>query len=98
MLRNVLKVSVLLLAAALFGSAAADRPNGDVYLHVQNDQLEQSAKDLGVGKKGRELHRTQESLHRSVRQTTGVTVPHNYIWFCVGDDQCIPVDPYTFNN
>jgi hypothetical protein len=98
MLRNLLKVSVLLVAATLIGAASADRHNDDVYLHVENEQLERAAKDLGVGRTGRELHRTQESLHRSVRKTTGVAVPHNYIWFCVGDSQCLPVDPYTADN
>jgi hypothetical protein len=96
-LRILLKVSVLLLAATLFGAALADSNDDDVYLYVENELLEEAATDLGVATTGRELYRTQESLHRSIRKTTGYSVPHNYVWLCVGS-QCLPVDPYTFDN
>jgi hypothetical protein len=96
MKHNLLKVAAFILAAALVGLAAADRPD-DVYVRVDNELLEQTAKEAQVGKTGRELYREQESAHRSITRTTGEEVEHYYVWVCLGKE-CVPVDPFMASN
>lgn len=89
---------VLFVVAALLSLAFAKyRPEYDVYITVDVEQLEALAAELGISQIGSNLFDAQEAAHAAATAATGVEVDHYYIWFCAGD-QCIPVDPFTASN
>ncbi|MEX2535505.1 MAG: hypothetical protein WD273_07870 [Trueperaceae bacterium] len=103
--RRILKPLVVVLALSLLTTAFAWGGlrgllrGGDKTVKVESSLLEPIAETLGVGEIGQTLYYVQEDVvHGTITRTTGKTVPHYYIWICVGDDECLPVDPFTASN
>ena len=72
-------------------------PAGDLTLRLGGRLGHTVADALPVEEAGTTLYSAQEAVHETVADTTGVAVPHDYIWVCTGDE-CVPVDPYEVDN
>lgn len=79
-------------AMALIGGAFA----GDLHLRLRLPVVEAVTDRLPTAGLGGPLHDLQERVHHVVTATTGVAVPHDYVWLHVGKTS-IPVDPIKFS-
>ncbi|HZJ09450.1 MAG TPA: hypothetical protein VFD39_07140 [Trueperaceae bacterium] len=87
--RTILCFMVVL---ALAGSAFA----GDWHLRLRLPIVTTVTDELPLADPGDQLYDTQESVHRTITKTTGVRVPHSYIWLHIGRFS-VPVDPINFS-
>ncbi|MEX2541382.1 MAG: hypothetical protein WD314_06215 [Trueperaceae bacterium] len=96
---NFFRAASLLLVLALLSVASADgngyNSDNDVYLQVENEAAERAASRIGVGRLGGTAFGVQEGAHELVGDSSGQTVEHYYIWFCIGSE-CVPIDPFEF--
>lgn len=92
MTSRLLKLLSLMAVLALASSALA----GDWHLRLRLPIITSVTDTLPLADRGDELHELQESVHRTVTRTTGIRVPHSYIWLHVGRIS-IPVDPINFS-
>ena len=88
-LRTIL---IATLALAFLGSAMA----GDWHLRLRLPVVEAVTDRLPTSRLGGRLHRAQERVHEVVTRTTGVRVPHSYLWLHLGKTS-IPIDPINFS-
>jgi hypothetical protein len=98
MKRSPRMILAVLAAVALTGVAVAEyNPDNDIYLRVDNKNLNKVAKAVALNRTGDALFETQEGAHATTTETTGQEVDHYYIWICLGGS-CVPVDPFTASN
>lgn len=88
-LRTILSATV---ALALVSGAFA----GDWHLRLRLPVVEAVTDRLPTARLGDPLYRLQEGVHEVVTRTTGVSVPHNYLWLHFGKTS-IPIDPIRFS-
>ena len=84
----------IILIVALIASATGASAWG---VRIGGSSGDLIADALPVAETGEAAYDTQEGAHDSVTLLTGVAVDHYYIDVCTGDE-CIPVDPFTFDN
>lgn len=88
-LRPILLATVVL---ALFSAAFA----GDWHLRLRLPVVEAITDQLPTARLGDRLHDLQESVHETVTRSTGIRVPHSYLWLHIGKTS-IPIDPINFS-
>lgn len=95
------RTTIALFACALlltFGTGNAQYdPSKDVRVELDSAPTTRLARTLGIGRLGSTAFRLQETAHRTLTNTTGVSVPYFYVWVCLGTE-CVPVDPFTVGN
>ncbi len=84
------------LVVGLSAAFADPNPSHDVHVNVNAGPANKVVDALPVNRVGKALFRIQEGAHRAVKQTTGTSVDHHYIWIGVGH-QSVPVDPFEFS-
>lgn len=96
MILNVRKVVGLLTALVFVGSALFA---GDftTLLSLQGPLAETAADALPIQELGDAAYDTQEGVHETITDTTGVEVDHYYVTVEVADEE-IPVDPMRVGN
>ena len=99
--RTVLVITALLFTLAACSSSNELRtteydPNNDVYVMFQGEIAEDASALLPAEVIGQKAFELQEGTHESITDVSGAEIDHYYIWVCLGSD-CIPVDPFRFN-
>lgn len=87
--RTILCFMVML---ALAGSALA----GDWHLRLRLPIVTAVTDKLPLADPSKQLHDAQERIHTTITRTTGIRVPHSYIWLHLGRFS-VPVDPINFS-
>ena len=87
---------VAVLGVGLSFACASGDPSHDVHVDVHTGPARAVTHALPIDALGSTLYQAQEGVHHTVKQTTGTSVDHHYVWIGV-DGQSVPVDPFEFS-
>ncbi len=95
--RSMIKLAVVTVLGVGLSFAFADRnPSRDVHVNVDTGPAKAVTHALPIDAVGSTLYKVQQGVHHTVKQTTGTSVDHHYVWIGV-DGQSVPVDPFEFS-
>ena len=98
--RMILVITALLFTLAACNSnklhVAEYNPDDDVYVMYQGEIAEYASALLPAEVIGQKAFELQEGTHAGITDVSGAEIDHYDIWVCLGSD-CLPVDPFRFN-
>jgi hypothetical protein len=74
----------------------AYQPNKDVYLVFRGFIFKRVTSLLPLDVIGEVAFELQKGTHEAIRDVSQVEIDHYYIWVCL-EDECIPVDPFSYS-
>jgi hypothetical protein len=69
----------------------------DIYIVFKGSVFKKVSALLPAEVLGEVAFNLQEGTHSSIKDVSQAEIDHYYIWVCLEDD-CIPVDPFTYSN